>query len=164
MKIRVLLLLGVLCTGLFAGATSVSVVTSSISNGLTFPSVPLNLTEVVVFNTPLDTSSFTASDFDLLDPASQSVTPASFSFDATGTIFTANYANLNTPGTYEFEVLHADPIPGNLFGITPLSSPFEVTFYLVHPGTQSVPEPSSVLLLGSGLLAAGKLAIRHRRR
>jgi PEP-CTERM motif len=166
MKIRIFSLLTLLLSALLAGASNVSVVASSIQNGDTFSPAPLNLTEVVTFSAPIDAccdaSSFSAADFELLDPASHSVSSAYFSFDPTYTILTVNYANLTTPGTYEFEILSATEPPGLPNPEGPLTTPFIVTFYLDHPGIIASPEPSSLLLLASGLLGAVRLRRRLR--
>jgi hypothetical protein len=73
------------------------VVSSSVNNGDVFSPAPYNLTEVVTFSEPMDTSFTTASSFDLFGQyRNQHIAAASFSWDSTGTVLTINYANLPT--------------------------------------------------------------------
>jgi len=153
-KTRIACLLGVLFLAMLAHADSLSVVSSSISNGQIFSPSPLNITEVVTFDMPLDTNSVA---FDLRDPGLHSISPASFSFDATATIITFNYANLTTPGTYDFTISAAE----NFNHTASLANPFSVNFNVDHPGF--TPEPSSLLLLGSGVAGLAGIARRKLR-
>ena len=57
--------------------------------------MPADVTEVVTFNQPMDTSFTTSSSFDLYGNYNNvSYAAASFSWDPTGTILTINYNNL----------------------------------------------------------------------
>ena len=69
-KTRIACLLGVLFLAMLAHADSLSVVSSSISNGQIFSPSPLNITDVVTFDMPLDTNSVA---FDLRDPGLHSI-------------------------------------------------------------------------------------------
>ena len=70
------------------------IVSSSI-DGQVFSPAPANVTEVVTFSQPMDTSFTTAASFSLYGNYSNvHYAAASFSWDPTGTILTINYDNL----------------------------------------------------------------------
>jgi protocatechuate 3,4-dioxygenase beta subunit len=70
-------------------------VVSSSVDGQVFSPAPANVTEVVTFSQPMDTSFTTQSSFDLFGNfLNVHYAAASFSWDSTGTILTINYTNL----------------------------------------------------------------------
>ena len=72
-----------------------SVTASSISNGAVFSPAPANLTEVVTFSEPMNTSFTTAASFDLHgNYRGADYAPASFSWSPDGTQLTLNYSKL----------------------------------------------------------------------
>ncbi len=71
------------------------VIISSSIDGQVFSPAPADVTEVVTFNQPMDTSFTTASSFELQgNYRNVQYAAASFSWDPTGTILTINYDNL----------------------------------------------------------------------
>jgi hypothetical protein len=119
-----------------------SVIASSISEGQVLPTG--SLTYVVTFSEPMNTSLVTASSFDLHGNfRNVDYAPASFSFDATGTILTINYANLPDDG-YTLTLLSTgfqdlvgfDLSPGNFvvdFSLNFGTGPFPVPLTPVKP-------------------------------
>ena len=70
------------------------IVSSSIDNQV-FSPAPANVTDVVTFNQPMDTTFTTASDFTLTGTFTEtSYAAASFTWDPTGTILTINFTGL----------------------------------------------------------------------
>jgi hypothetical protein len=133
-----------------AKADTLSVVTSSVSNGeiLGPDTLPTVLTEIVQFSAPVDVFSVS---FTLLDPNSNSVSPLSFSFDATGLILTINW-QLDLSGTY---LLVIPTTVKNFSDTANLNAPFDLIFSINHTSPVPVlpaPEPSLLLLAGAGLL------------
>jgi len=112
------------------------IVSSSIDNQV-FSPAPANVTEVVTFSQPMDTSFTTASSFSLMgNYRNVQYAAASFSWDPTGTILTINYANL-PDDTYTL-TLYASGFE-NSVGI-PLASNYVANF-AVALGTVAFPTP-----------------------
>ena len=100
------------------------VVSSSI-DGSVFPQSPANVTEVVTFSQPMNTSFTTSSSFNLFGNFNNvNYAAASFSWDPTGTILTINYDNLPND-TYTL-TLYASGFE-NVVGI-PLASDYVANF------------------------------------
>jgi hypothetical protein len=136
-----------------------SVVASSIPNGAILPTRPL--TEVFTFSEPINTAFTTAASFDLHGfNHAANYTPASFSWDPTGTILTINYSNLLVDN-YK-ETLFASGFK-DLVGLD-LTNNFAVSFCASDngacPAPTTVPEPATVRLFALGALVLGAL---HRR-
>jgi hypothetical protein len=114
-----------------------SVVSSSVNPGDVFSPAPYNLTEVVTFSEPMNTALTTLSSFDLLGIyRNQHIAAASFSWDATGTMLTINYANL--PDDSYTLTLFASSFQ-DLVGL-PLASDYTLNF-AVALGTVALPTP-----------------------
>jgi len=112
------------------------IVSSSI-DGSVFSPAPANVTEVVTFSQPMDTSFTTQSSFDLLgNYRNVQYAAASFSWDPTDTILTINYNNL-PDDTYTL-TLYASGFE-NSVGI-PLASNYVANF-AVALGTAAFPTP-----------------------
>jgi methionine-rich copper-binding protein CopC/protocatechuate 3,4-dioxygenase beta subunit len=102
-----------------------TVVSSSVNNGDVFSPAPYNLTEVVTFSEPMDTTFTTASSFSLHGQFNnQFIAAAGFSWDSTGTILTINFANL--PEDVYTLTLHAGGFQ-DVVGI-PMASDYTVNF------------------------------------
>jgi protocatechuate 3,4-dioxygenase beta subunit/methionine-rich copper-binding protein CopC len=121
-----------------------TVVSSSV-DGQVFSPAPADVTEVVTFSQPMDTSFTTAASFDLLGQyRNQHYAAASFTWDPTGTILTIDYANL--PDDVYTLTLFASGFQ-NTVGI-PLASDYTASF-AVALGSASFPTPlASVPPLG----------------
>jgi protocatechuate 3,4-dioxygenase beta subunit/methionine-rich copper-binding protein CopC len=114
-----------------------SVVSSSVADGDVFSPAPFNLTEVVTFSEPMNTAATTAASFDLHGNfRNQDIAADSFSWDATGTVLTINYANL-PDDTYTLTLLAGGF--QDLVGLAPASN-FTVDF-AVALGTAAYPTP-----------------------
>ncbi len=112
-------------------------VVSSSVDGQVFSPAPANVTEVVTFSQPMDTSFTTASSFELMgNYRNVQYAAASFSWDPTGTILTINYANL-PDDTYTL-TLFASGFE-NVVGI-PLASNYVANF-AVTLGTAAFRDP-----------------------
>ena len=113
------------------------IVVSSSIDGQVFSPAPANVTEVVTFSQPMNTSFTTSSSFELMgNYRNVQYAAASFSWDPTGTILTINYANL-PDDTYTL-TLFASGFE-NLVGI-PLASNYVANF-AVTLGTAAFPTP-----------------------
>jgi hypothetical protein len=150
---------GILCfslvlIGASAQADPLFVIASSIPNGqvLAGPNVSLVLT----FNVPFDPTSTVAGDLSLLDPLSNSVVPNFFSIDATDTILTIGWGGLFLGGTYKYTIANINDLADG-----DQMAPFSGNF--VIPGS-TVPEASSLLLLGTGLLGVLATSLKRLRR
>ena len=121
------------------------VVSSSIANGAVLP--PGNLTEVITFSKPIQTSSVSSSDI-LLDGEVRGIeyAPSSFSFDPTDTILTINYTDLPTDA-YQF-TLEAGPSNFLSLAGVPLQNSFVINFTM-PVGTTTLTGLQPVQPLGS---------------
>lgn len=138
-----------------AGSIAPTVVANSISSGALLPTGPL--TDVVTFSEPMDVSLTTASGIDLLGIVrGVNYVPTTFSWDPTSTILTINYASLPTD-KYTLELVASD-FAAHLTGLN-LAQNFTVDFSI--PPVPTVPEPSSLLLIVSGLL--GLIGVTRRK-
>jgi methionine-rich copper-binding protein CopC len=130
-----------------------TVVSSSISNGALFGPAPANLTEVVTFSEPMNTAFTTAASFGLHGNfRNQDIASASFSWDATGTILTINYANV-PDDTYTL-TLFASGFQ-DLVGLAPTSD-FTVNF-AVNFGSGAIPTPLNAVPPLGDLIYTGSL-------
>ena len=120
-------------------------IVSSSVDGQVFSPAPADVTEVVTFSQPMDTSFTTASSFELMgNYRNVQYAAASFSWDPTGTILTINYADL-PDDTYSLTFSRAGSRTS--VGI-PLASNYVANF-AVTLGTAAFPTPlTSVPPLG----------------
>ena len=122
---------------IFTTNVAPTIISSSIANGDVFSPAPANITEVVTFSQPMDTTFTTGASFDLQGQyRNQEIAAASFSWDPTGTILTINFANV--PDDDYTLTLFASGFE-NIVGI-PLASDYVVNF-AVTLGTAAFPTP-----------------------
>ena len=116
-----------------------AVINSSIKNGEVFSPAPADITEVVTFSEPMDTSVTTASSFDLFGQyRNEHIAAASYSWDPTGTVLTINYTKV--PDDVYTLTLFASGFQ-DLVG-HPLASDYTVNF-AVALGTAAFPTSRS---------------------